>query len=67
LLIQVSDSEILLDDSRRVAANANRAGVRVTLRISRGLPHGWQIFAPILPEGRAALREAGRFIRAILG
>jgi acetyl esterase/lipase len=66
LLIQVSDSEVLLDDSRRVIENATRAGVAATLQIWPGLPHGWQIFAPILPEARAALRDAGAFIRARL-
>jgi acetyl esterase/lipase len=66
MLIQVSDCEVLLDDSRRVAENATRSGVEATLRIWHGLPHGWQIFAPILPEGRAALREAAAFVRAIL-
>jgi epsilon-lactone hydrolase len=66
LLIQVSDSEVLLDDSRRVFENAKRSGVEATLQIWSGLPHGWQIFAPILPEGRAALRAAGAFIHARL-
>jgi monoterpene epsilon-lactone hydrolase len=66
LLIQVGDCEVLLDDSRRVAENARRAGVAATLRIWHGVSHGWQIFAPILPEGRAALREASAFIRTML-
>jgi acetyl esterase/lipase len=64
LLIQVSDCEVLLDDSRRVAENAARAGVTATLRVWHGVPHGWQIFAPILPEAREALREAAEFVRA---
>lgn len=64
LLIQVSDCEVLLDDARRVADNAKSVGVDATLRIWHGVPHGWQIFAPILPEGRDALREASAFIRA---
>ncbi len=66
LLIQVSSSEVLLDDSRRVIGNARQSGVEATLQVWPGLPHGWQIFAPILPEGRAALRDAGAFIRARL-
>jgi monoterpene epsilon-lactone hydrolase len=65
-LVQVSDSEVLLDDSRRVTENAKRSGVQATLRIWPGLPHVWQFFAPILPEGRAALREAAGFVRAAL-
>jgi acetyl esterase/lipase len=66
LLIQVSSTEVLLDDSRRVADRAARSGVEVTLQIWPGLPHGWQLFAPILPEARAALRDAAAFIRARL-
>jgi acetyl esterase/lipase len=66
LLIQVGDSEVLLDDSRRVADNAKRCGVVVTVQVWPGVPHAWQIFASILPEARAALRDAGAFIRATL-
>jgi acetyl esterase/lipase len=66
LLIQVGDSEVLLDDSRRVHENALSAGVAATLQIWSGVPHGWQIFAPILPEARAALRDAATFISARL-
>jgi monoterpene epsilon-lactone hydrolase len=66
LLIQVSDCEVLLDDSRRVAENARRSGVDVTLEIWPEVPHAWQVFAPILPEGRAALSGAGAFIRSKL-
>ena len=66
LLIQVSDSEVLLDDSRRVAEKATQAGVATTLQIWPLVPHGWQMFAPILPEGRAALRDASAFIDARL-
>ncbi len=65
-LIQVSDTEVLLDDSRRVAETAARAGVEATLRIWPGLPHVWQFFAPFLPEARAALREAAAFVRTRL-
>jgi acetyl esterase/lipase len=66
LLIQVSDCEVLLDDSRRIAENARRSGVAATLQEWPGQPHGWQIYGPILPEARAALRDAADFIRARL-
>ena len=66
LLIQVGDTEVLLDDSRRVAENARQVGVEATLQIWPGPPHGWHIFASILPEARAALRDAGGFIQARL-
>jgi len=64
LLVQVGDSEVLLDDSRRVHENARQSGVATTLQVWSGVPHGWQIFAPILPEARAALRDAAAFIHA---
>jgi acetyl esterase/lipase len=66
LLVQVSDTEVLLDDSRRVVENAHRAGVAATLRIFADLPHVWPLFARFLPEGRIALREAAAFIRTNL-
>jgi monoterpene epsilon-lactone hydrolase len=67
LFIQVGDSEVLLDDSRRVAENARQVGVEVTLQIWRGVPHCWQIYAAVLPEGRDALRAASAFIVSRLG
>jgi monoterpene epsilon-lactone hydrolase len=66
MLVQVSDTEVLLDDSRRVIENARQAGVQAKLRIWPGLPHVWQFFAAILPESRAALREAAAFVGATL-
>ncbi|WP_158924606.1 alpha/beta hydrolase [Acidisphaera sp. S103] len=66
MLVQVSGTEVLLDDSRRVVEKARLAGVDATLRVWPGLPHVWQFFATILPEGRAALREAAAFVREAL-
>ncbi len=65
LFIQASDSEVLLDDSTRLAAKAGEAGVRVSYRAWRRLPHVWQLFTPFLPEARAALAEAAAFIRDV--
>jgi monoterpene epsilon-lactone hydrolase len=62
LFIQASDSEILLDDSARLADRAEAAGVDVRLSVWHKLPHVWQYFAPFLPEGRAALAQAAAFI-----
>jgi acetyl esterase/lipase len=66
LFIQASDSEVLLDDSRRFVDKARAAGVRVEFRAWRKLPHVWQIFAPMLPEAREALAEASAFIRSVV-
>ena len=54
------------NDSRRAAEKARLAGVDVTLRVWHGLPHVWQYFAGILPEGKRALDEAVAFIRVRL-
>jgi monoterpene epsilon-lactone hydrolase len=66
LLIQVGADEVLRDDSTRFAEQAVRAGVAVDLQIWPDVPHGWQMFAPVLPEAHAALRDASDFIRARL-
>jgi epsilon-lactone hydrolase len=66
LLLQASATEILLDDSRRVIARAVQAGVPARLQLWPNTPHGWQVFAPILPEGRCALRDAAAFVRTRL-
>ena len=63
LFIQASDSEVLLDDSTRLAERATRAGVAVSFRAWRKLPHVWQFFTPFLPEARQALAETADFIK----
>jgi epsilon-lactone hydrolase len=64
LLIQVGDTELLLDDSTRVAAKARAAGVRVELEVWRDVPHIFQIWAPFMPEAREALAHAAAFIES---
>lgn len=64
LLIQVSASECLLDDSTRVARKAKKAGVDATLEIYEGMPHVWQLFHRFLPEAKAAAEKAAMFLRA---
>ena len=63
LLIQVGTAETLLDDSIRLAARAEAAGVTVTLDVWENMIHVWQMFAPMLSEGREAIAQAGAFIR----
>jgi len=63
-LIQVSDSEVLFDDSRRVADKMRAAGVPVQLDIWHKLPHVWQAFAAVIPEGCAAINDVARFLRS---
>lgn len=63
LLIQVGNAETLLDDATRVADRAQDSGVDVTLQIWDEMPHVWQWFAPILPEGQEAIETIGQFVR----
>lgn len=64
LLLYVSDTEVLLDDSVRLAERARAHGVSVDLRVWEDLPHVWPIFIGLrLPEAREALIEIAQFIR----
>ena len=64
LLIQVGSAECLLDDSRRFADRAQRAGVAVDLEIWDDMIHVWHVFAPMLDEGQWAIDAIGKFARA---
>jgi acetyl esterase/lipase len=63
LLIQAGESEMLLDDARKVHAKAIAAGVSSELRIFKGVPHVWHLMTPFVPEARIALRDVAEFIR----
>ena len=67
MLIQVGDAEVLLDDSTRLAGIAREAGVHVEMDVWDDMIHVWHLFAPILPEGRQALSQAGEFIKKHTG
>lgn len=62
LWIEVSDNEVLLDDSTRLAAKARQANVPVELRVWHDLPHVWQLFVEFLPEARQSLRLTADFV-----
>lgn len=63
LLIQVGSEETLLSDSLRLAENARRSGVDVTLEVWDKMPHVWQFGASFIPEARRAVEKIGEFIR----
>ncbi len=67
ILIQVGDAEVLLDDSTRLAGLAREAGVEVQVDVWDDMIHVWHLFAPILPEGRQAIAQAGDFIKKHTG
>ena len=62
MYVQVSDSEMLLDDSLRLARRAHIYNVEVSVDIWRKVPHVWQAMG-FLPESREALEKAGAYIR----
>ncbi len=63
ILAQVGESDLLLDDSVRLAALAVEAGIEVELDVWRDLPHVFQAFAGLLDEADAAITKVGGWIR----
>ena len=63
VLIQVGGDEALRDDAIRMAEVLGDAAV---LEVWDGCPHVWQIFDGWVPEARAALRGAARFVQTSL-
>jgi epsilon-lactone hydrolase len=62
ILVQVGDTEVLLDDGARFAARADAAGVDVTLEVEPDMFHVWAFFAGIVPESDAALDGVAAWI-----
>jgi monoterpene epsilon-lactone hydrolase len=65
LMVVSSDSEILRDDARDVAARARAAGVEVVHHEWDGLSHDFALFADWIPEGKAAFRHIAEFLRSV--
>jgi acetyl esterase/lipase len=64
LLLQVSSTELLLDDTRRVHDKIREATGGSRLEVYDDLPHCWQMLDGFVPEARVALQQAGAFICA---
>jgi len=64
LLVQVGDSEVLFDDSKRFADKAKESGVDVEFNVWEGMCHDFQLFADYIPQSYKALLEAGRFMES---
>ncbi|HBQ36195.1 MAG TPA: alpha/beta hydrolase [Rhodobacteraceae bacterium] len=62
VFLQASATEILRDDTLRLAENLNSQGAKVSCEIWQDLPHVWQVFDGWLPESRKAMKSAARFI-----
>ena len=62
-IFQVGATEMLLDDSVRMAHKMEAAGVTVKLDVWPKVPHVWHLMADILPEARRAIDDLVSFIR----
>jgi epsilon-lactone hydrolase len=62
VLIQYSATEILADDSARMAARLRAQGGEVSLQTWPDAPHVWQVFDGWVPEARQALQATADFI-----
>lgn len=60
--VQVGDDEVLLDDARRLAAAAERAGVEVRLDVFPGMQHVFQVSAGHVPEADDAVARLGAWL-----
>nr|WP_281253655.1 alpha/beta hydrolase [Sporomusa silvacetica] len=67
LLIQVGDHEVLLNDSTRLAARAEEAGVDVTLEVWDNMWHVFHAFAGVVPEAQQAINNIGKFVQQHVG
>lgn len=61
--ITVGDTEILLDDTRRLVKVLRLDDVDITEVIRHDLPHVWPIMHSVLPEGHETLDQLANWIR----
>ncbi|MGV8998132.1 MAG: alpha/beta hydrolase [Parvibaculaceae bacterium] len=62
-LFQVGSTEILRDDSVRLAEKMKAAGVITDLQVWPKVWHVWHVMADQLPEGEAAIRDIVTFVK----
>jgi acetyl esterase/lipase len=66
LLLQASDSEVLRDDSVRLAEKVRSVGGRADLSLYRGVPHVWQLGLPHVESAARAVHEVSDFLVEVL-
>ena len=67
LYIQVGGDESLLDDTVRIVAKAEEAGVDVRSEVFPEMQHVFQLAAGRMPEADDAVAKIGAFLRPHLG
>lgn len=63
LRIYVGNTEVLEDDSLRLFAKAQAAGVDAELRVWNDQPHVWPVLYPMMPEAKQTVAEMAAFSR----
>ncbi len=66
VLVQASESEILIDDARRYVNKARSAGTPAELETWHGMVHVWQAFGPDLPETEQSFERMAAFVQRVL-
>jgi epsilon-lactone hydrolase len=64
ILIQVGSEEVLLDDSRRYAVEARKAGAPITPELWWGMHHVFQLDVKTLASSQQALHRGAAFLRS---
>lgn len=67
IYIQVGADETLLDDSRRLAERARKAGVEIKMDVVPEMQHVFHFAAGHAPEADAAIRDLANWVRPKLG
>lgn len=67
LLIHASNSEILFDDSRRLAEKARAAGIAVEFTVWDRQAHDFHAAVPLTPEARLAVKGVGAYFARRVG
>jgi acetyl esterase/lipase len=63
VLLQVSDTEIMRDDSTRMDAKLRAQGCDARLEVWNGAPHVWHFLCGYVPDALEAVENTGFFIK----
>lgn len=63
MLVVTGAWELFYEQNCRFVARARRAGVEVRHQVEPGMLHAYPAFGALLPQGRAALRLAAKYVR----
>ena len=63
MLLQMSDTEVLVDEDMELAEKARESGIDVTHQVSHGLMHVWHVYWRYLEQGREAITKIVDYIK----